>query len=404
MLAAGSIAGLRAQAIDAPPKEQTKKAKANQPAANRGKGNKAEAATKAAAVGPGGFGQVPAASKAEPKTGKRPERRLTKFTPPPPPAILPPTAAEQRQQILAPVASWGYQLRQIRFPEIAASTFDLIVIDHALSGGRRFLQEFSPEQIRQIRSKPDGTRRLVLAYLSIGEAERYRFYWKQDWFDGDKKPAWLGDLNTVWDGNYLVRYWDPDWQQLIFGAPNAYLERIKAAGFDGIYIDRADVHAEWATANPDAEKAMVSFITNLAQAARANDPFFLVILQNAEELVAHKSVVEAIDGIAKEDLFYGIDHKATANDPKTVDWSLQQLRKLKRANRKIMVVEYLSEAEKAALARRRAERDGFVIHFANRDLGELMAKPPDRAEAAPATAMPNPSAGPGTAMPTGTLR
>ncbi len=254
------------------------------------------------------------AAKDDAKAGRRPERKaIAKPLPIATPVITPPTPAEQRQLMLAPVTTWAYQLRQIRFPQIAQSPADLVVIDHAFSAGRRFINEFSPEQIRQIRTKPDGRRRLVLAYLSIGEAERYRFYWKQDWFDADKKPAWLGDMNTVWDGNYLVRYWDPDWQRLIFGTPQSYLERIKAAGFDGIHVDRADVHADWKDANPEAEKAMVSFVTNLAQAARANDPYFLVIMQNAEELVAHKAVVDAIDGIAKEDLFYGVDHKATEN-------------------------------------------------------------------------------------------
>ncbi|MFM9942850.1 MAG: MJ1477/TM1410 family putative glycoside hydrolase [Hyphomicrobiaceae bacterium] len=395
VLAGGALHVARAQAPDPTPNPQTKPAKAKAPPAKRAKTAKQETA---AAATPGPTTASNAAIGPETKPGKRPERRIARPAPPLPPTVTPPTPAEQRQQMLAPVASWGFQLRQIRFPEIAASPLDLVVIDHALSGGRRFLQEFSPEQIRQLRSKPDGRRRLVLAYLSIGEAERYRFYWKPDWFDGDKKPAWLGDLNTVWDGNYLVRFWDPDWQRLIFGTPQSYLERIKAAGFDGIYIDRADAHAEWTATYPEAEKAMVSFITNLAQTARANDPFFLVVLQNAEELVAHKAIVDAIDGLAKEDLFYGIDHKATPNDPSTVDWSLQQLRKLKRANRRILVVEYLADAEKAALARRRAEAEGFVIHFTNRDLGELTLRAPDQpatAAAPQATAPSGPVASPG---------
>lgn len=322
---------------------------------------------------------------AEPtKPAKKTQKRQTKPTTKASPAALAPTPVEQRRQILAPVTTWGYQLRLIRFPEIAVAPVDLVVIDHALSAGRRFIHEFSPEQIRQIRSKPDGTRRLVLAYLSIGEAERYRFYWKQEWYDANKKPAWLGDLNTVWDGNYLVRFWDPEWQRLIYGTPDSYLERIKAAGFDGIYIDRADAHAEWRQANPNAEKAMVSFITGIAQAARVNDPYFLVVMQNAEELLSHKALLDAIDGIAKEDLFYGIDHKASANDPKTVEWSLQQLRRAKQANRKVFVVEYLAEAEKAAIARRRADTEGFTIHFTSRDLGELVLRAPDNATS-PAT-------------------
>ena len=290
----------------------------------------------------------------------------------------PTTPAEQRQQVLAGVKSWGYQLRLIRFAEVTASPLDLVVIDHALSAGRRFIHEFSPEQIAQAKVKPDGSRRIVLAYLSVGEAERYRFYWHQDWYDASKQPSWLAAMNTVWDGNYLVRFWEPDWQRLIFGSPDSYLQRIKTAGFDGIYIDRADAFSEWTKIFPGAEKAMVSFISNLAQSARANDPGFLVFMQNAEELVPHKAILDAIDGIAKEDLFYGIDHKATANDPGTVEWSLQQLRRAQRVGRKILVVEYLAEIEKAAIARRRAESERFVIHFTSRDLGELMLEAPDR--------------------------
>jgi cysteinyl-tRNA synthetase len=318
----------------------------------------------------------------------RPPRRALKATtvrpPPPAPPPAPPSPAEQRQLLLAPVQSWGFQLRLIRFPKIAEAPLDLVVIDHALSAGRRFIHEFSPEQVRLAKSKPDGSRRLVLAYLSIGEAERYRFYWKQEWYEPEKKPAWLGSMNTVWDGNYLVRFWEPEWQRLIFGSPEAYLERIKAAGFDGIYVDRADVHAEWAATYPGAERAMVSFIAGLAAAARADDPTFLVLMQNAEELLTHKAVLDAIDGIAKEDLFYGIDHLATANDPATVEWSLRQLRRAQRAGRKVILVEYLSDAEKAAVARRRAEAERFVIHFTSRDLGDLTLTPPDRPLPAPA--------------------
>ena len=241
------------------------------------------------------------------------------------------------------------------------------------------MHEFSPEQLRLARSKPDGSRRLVLAYLSIGEAERYRFYWKPEWFDADKKPAWLGAVNTVWDGNYLVQFWDPEWQRLIYGSPESYLERIKAAGFDGIYLDRADVHSEWTKSNPQAQKEMESFIVGLAAAARIGDPYFLVVMQNAEELVASKPVLGSIDAIAKEDLFYGIDHNASPNAADEVDWSLAQLRLARKARKKVLVVEYLSEADKAATARRRAEVEGFVVHFTSRDLGRLVVNGPDQA-------------------------
>ncbi len=290
-----------------------------------------------------------------------------------------PTPAEMRRHRLDGVRSWGYQLRLLRFPEIAASSLDLVVIDHALSAGRRFVHQFAPDLIEIAKKKPEGGHRLVLAYLSIGEAERYRFYWDQAWYEPARKPAWLGALNLQWEGNYLVRFWHPEWQRIILDGPDSYLGRIKAAGFDGIYIDRADVHSDWAKEKPDAEAAMAAFVHRLATEARRDNPKFLVIMQNAEELARRKTVIEAIDGIAKEDLFYGIDHQANPNGRGDVESSLGYLRQAKRAGRRIFVVEYLDEATKIRDARRRAEAEGFVIHFTGRDLGDLMPALPENA-------------------------
>ncbi|MEI6083683.1 MAG: endo alpha-1,4 polygalactosaminidase [Verrucomicrobiota bacterium] len=39
-----------------------------------------------------------------------------------------------------------------------------------------------------------------------------------------------------WKGNYYVRYWQPEWQALIF----AYLDKIIAQGFDGVYLHLVD--------------------------------------------------------------------------------------------------------------------------------------------------------------------
>ena len=42
----------------------------------------------------------------------------------------------------------------------------------------------------------------MFAYLSLGEAEDYRFYWQPSW--NSRKPAWLHGENPGWRGNYLV--------------------------------------------------------------------------------------------------------------------------------------------------------------------------------------------------------
>ena len=78
--------------------------------------------------------------------------------------------------------------------------------------------------------------RLVIAYMSIGEAEDYRYYWEPAW--SVNPPSWLETEN--WEGNYKVRYWDSDWQKIIFGNEDSYLKKVLDAGFDGVYLDIID--------------------------------------------------------------------------------------------------------------------------------------------------------------------
>ncbi|MGP1532348.1 MAG: endo alpha-1,4 polygalactosaminidase, partial [Treponema sp.] len=70
------------------------------------------------------------------------------------------------------------------------------------------------------------------------EAEDYRYYWEKQW--KHRRPSWLDKENSEWKGNYKVKYWDAEWKSIIFGSDGAYLDRILAAGFDGVYLDIID--------------------------------------------------------------------------------------------------------------------------------------------------------------------
>jgi cysteinyl-tRNA synthetase len=120
---------------------------------------------------------------------------------------------------------------------LAATNFDLIILDPFSSDWKA-----GPEDLKPLRTKAAGGRRLLLCYVSIGEAENYRFYWKKDWKPG--KPAFVGPENPEWKRNFAVKYWDPAWQKLILDGDDAYLARVLAAGFDGIYLDKVD-EFEW---------------------------------------------------------------------------------------------------------------------------------------------------------------
>lgn len=75
---------------------------------------------------------------------------------------------------LAGVASWGYQLQKLDIAKAAASPFDLLVIDYARDGSDE--TALTRKDLERMRQRRDGAPRKILAYLSIGEAESYRYY------------------------------------------------------------------------------------------------------------------------------------------------------------------------------------------------------------------------------------
>jgi len=121
---------------------------------------------------------------------------------------------------------------------IDATYYDLVIIDAFFED-----QALTTAQINGLKTKPDGKQRLVLAYMSIGEAEDYRWYWQSGWKEGT--PDWLGEENPDWEGNYAVAYWQAGWQAIIF----QYTDIITAAGFDGLYLDRVDEYEYWEDRN-----------------------------------------------------------------------------------------------------------------------------------------------------------
>ncbi len=169
--------------------------------------------------------------------------------------------------------------------------------------------------------KPDSGRRIVLSYLSIGEAEDYRGYWQPEW--SETPPPWLEEENPDWAGNFKVRYWHPDWQTLIFGRPESYLDRIIDAGSDGVYLDIVDAYWHFQEKGRKTAAAdMVDFVTALAIYARERKPGFLIVPQNAEDLLAIEDYLAIIDAQAKEDLLFGQQETGRSPTPEpSVLWS-----------------------------------------------------------------------------------
>lgn len=128
----------------------------------------------------------------------------------------------------------NYTSRSSFITAVTSTNYDLLIMDLFYNDGT----PFTASEISQLKRKANGGKRLVISYMSIGEAENYRYYWQTNW--NINKPDWLDAENPDWAGNFKVRYWNADWQNIIYGNDNSYLKKILNAGFDGVYLDIID--------------------------------------------------------------------------------------------------------------------------------------------------------------------
>lgn len=288
-----------------------------------------------------------------------------------------PTGDPTRPERLRAAKSWGYQLQHLDVERLSKAPHDVLVIDYSRDGNH--LGAFTRVDIDRLKSKPDGRRRIVLAYMSVGEAETYRFYW--DWKWGGTwygwitawafAPGWLGPENPEWGGNFAVRYWHPGWQQIVIG-DGGYLDRIIAAGFDGIYLDKIDSSIEpIAKGRATALADMRTFVARIAHRGRAKSPGFLVLPQNGEELLDDPAYVALIDGMGKEDLLFGEYKEKAANPPGLIKRRIGMIEPLRRAGKPVLAVEYVDDPATIAKARKRLQDEGYIVHFADRDLARM---------------------------------
>ena len=283
------------------------------------------------------------------------------------------------QSNLQDITAWAYQLQNIDIQTITDNaTFALVVIDYSADGSEE--AQYSADQIAQIKNSGKKT----IAYISIGEAEDYRFYWQAYW-DADRDgipdpgaPDWLGWENPGWEGNYKVRFWQTGWQNIVF----SYIDRIISQGFDGIYCDIIDAYYYWSEENgekPDADALMVQFVKNIRDhiISMTTDPFY-IIPQNGEFIIVEDDVTEtlkldffeAIDGIGIEDIFFIGEYEE--NNPYIPSTErIDILKEYLSAGIPVFSVEYLTEPGLIQQYKTAASSEGYIPYVARRELDTL---------------------------------
>lgn len=320
---------------------------------------------------------------------------------------------DTRRVPLAEARFWAYQIQNLdgegAGDALEASRYDLLVLEPT-----RTQREDSGFETRKmvdrLKRSPssDGIRRkAVLAYISIGEAEDWRWYWtwSKEWKKGKPRPAdWPSFIAAHdpdgWSGNYPVVFWDAAWKDLIIEgkmqrpAPGrdyvSVLDEVLRDGFDGVYLDWVDaweqkqVAAAAKKAGKDSAKEMIAFIGEIRAAGRAKNPEFLVVQQNGSGLLRGRpELLNVVDGIAQEDVWYLGEADVDWENPKGHDRAQEEdftrrtkeaLLEFKRAGKAVFTVDYT--VTHAAEVYSRAKELGFVPYCSRTSLRKLTTTPP----------------------------
>ena len=277
---------------------------------------------------------------------------------------------------LSSITSWAYQLQDANIDEITSNTtFDLIVMDYSLDGSDA--EKYTPAEINKI--KASG--KLPIAYISIGEVENYRYYWKSEW--NSTKPDWLGPENPDWAGNFEAKYWYPQWQDIIID----YVDTIISQGFSGIYLDIVEGFYYWQEKAPldqresGADTSMIKFIERLRQEVDSKSSGeFSIIPQNGASILDAPNVESsdswknryfaAINAIGVEDVFfYGDKDINNSYNPET--YRLNLLSQYTAKDIPVFSIDYLTTSSLIEKYKTEAAKNGFIPYCSVRNLDIL---------------------------------
>ncbi|MFZ0389073.1 MAG: hypothetical protein WAN36_01335 [Calditrichia bacterium] len=182
--------------------------------------------------------------------------------------------------------------RKAYIEQLAASKWDVFYIDAHFD-----MSSLTREEVETLKWKPQGGRRQVIAYLSIGTTESYRWYADpvmlkpgtrsflrgtvengkfipaRKRFGRSDIPNWL--LWAAYRGQYASEstpiWWHPEWRDIIVRGGSPYknpgfnhsqfpegrssIDRIVDMGFDGVYLD----NVSRATSSPDKWDALQAY-------------------------------------------------------------------------------------------------------------------------------------------------
>ncbi len=145
------------------------------------------------------------------------------------------TLADAQNYLYAIGLNDNFSSKDSLLTTLSQTNWDIILIDLFFDDS-----PLSKTDVEQLKTKANGGKRLVIAYMNIGSAENYRYYWKNNW--KLHHPSWLKKSYEGYEDEIWVKFWKQDWQDIIYGNDDSYAKKIIDAGFDGAYLDNVEAY------------------------------------------------------------------------------------------------------------------------------------------------------------------
>lgn len=252
--------------------------------------------------------------------------------------------------VMASQNNFHYQLQKTNYSKLKQLKNSYIVIDIDDS-------ELTKQQIESLKNNWN----IVLSYLSIWEAEDYRDYWQKWWKVWN--PEFLDKENRDWPGNYKVKYWNSDWQDIIINKA----EKIKETWYDWVYLDIIDAYYYYEEKGREtAAFEMIDFVKKIKDKTK-----FLVFWQNALDLVDYPEYLDTIDWVWVEDLLTNGNKKQNNTE---IEYRENFLNKVIEADKKVLSVDYATKNNLICNYYNYTEEKWYISSVFNRNLSISSAK------------------------------
>ena len=200
----------------------------------------------------------------------------------------------------------------------------------------------------------------LIGYMSVGEIERYRGYYREiKKFSIGKNPMWGSEVADLRRREYL--------DFLV----NKVAKGIVQRGFDGFFLDTLDSYR--LVADREDHEEFKEALVYLIRSLRERYPDKLILLNRGFELLPQ--VKDLIDGIVVESLFAGIDRdrKYRRVSERERKYLLNILKKIKEMGLPVVVIDYLDPKERAEARRlvRKIDSLGFIPYISDKDLSRV---------------------------------